>query len=62
MGCGAVRRFFYRFVLLLVLSAGGVAWWLQQPMALQAVSVDLSIEPGTPVRAIAREVAEAGVQ
>jgi UPF0755 protein len=62
MGCGAVRRFFYRFVLLLVLSAGGVAWWLQQPMALKAVSVDLSIEPGTPVRAIAREVAEAGVQ
>ena len=62
MGCGAVLRFFYRFVLLLVLSAGGVAWWLQQPMALKAVSVDLSIEPGTPVRAIAREVADAGAQ
>ena len=66
MGCGAVRRFFYRFVLLLalllVLGTASVAWWLQQPMALKAMSIDLSIEPGTSVRGIAQDVADAGVK
>ena len=52
-------------VLALVLAAGaaaGVAWWLQQPLALAAPSVELSIEPGTSPRDIANGWVQAGVQ
>jgi UPF0755 protein len=53
------------FLLLLVLAAaaGGAAlWWLQQPLALAHDEVEVSIEPGTPVREIVRLWHQAGVQ
>ena len=56
---------FKRLFLLLVLiaaAAGGTAfWWLQQPLTLAHDDVEVSIEPGTPVREIVRLWHEAGV-
>lgn len=55
----------YFIVLLLVaagLAAGSAAWWLNQPMVLAADPVELSVEPGTPARGIARVVVDAGVR
>ena len=55
-----------RLLLLLVLlcaAAGGtVAWWLHKPLTLAHDEVEVSIEPGTPVREIVRLWHEAGVQ
>lgn len=41
--------------------AGAVAWWLQAPLALKASRVEVSIEPGTGVREVARLWVSAGV-
>ena len=49
------------FVLAGLLGAGCV-WWLQQPLALKADPVELSIEPGVPARGVAQAVVDAGVQ
>lgn len=50
-------------VLALALALGAVTyWWLHAPMAMNAPTVDLSIEPGTSVRDMAQGVQEAGVQ
>jgi UPF0755 protein len=44
----------------------GMAWWLNQPLAMAtaagAESVDVSIEPGTSARSVAQAVADAGIQ
>ena len=53
-------------LVVLVLLAGGAAlaaaWWLNQPLALNADSVELSVEPGTAPREIAQAWVQAGVQ
>ena len=49
------------FVVAGLLGAGGV-WWLQQPLALKADPVELSIEPGVPARGVAQAVVDSGVQ
>lgn len=41
--------------------AGGVAWWLNQPLALKAPSVDFFIPRGTGLRAATERMAEAGI-
>jgi UPF0755 protein len=60
-----VRRFFTTvFVLALLAGIATCAaawWWLQQPLRLNASSVDLSIEPGTLPRGVAVVVRDAGV-
>ena len=56
----AVRRILAVLGLALVVVAGGVAWWLNAPLALPSDTVDLSVEPGTPPRAVAQAVADAG--
>ena len=58
---------FFLFMLMLAGAAGaGVAWWLNQPLAMTpapgAESIELSIEPGTSARGVAQAVADAGVQ
>ena len=46
----------------MLLVAGGWAWWwVNQPLALPAATVDLSIEAGTLPRAVAQAVADTGV-
>ena len=52
-------------ILLLALcaaAAAAAAWWLQHPLALAHAEVEVSIEPGTPVREIVRLWRDAGVQ
>ena len=44
------------------LLAGGVAWWLQQPLPLAADTVEVSIEPGSTPRQVAQAWVDAGVQ
>ena len=61
-GCRAVRRFFTLIVVLAALAGGGAVWWLNQPLAVNAETVDLSVEPGTSVRGVAQAVNDAGVQ
>jgi UPF0755 protein len=59
-----VRRFFTLVKWLLALAlllGGGAVWWVNQSLRLSGETVDLSIEPGTPVRAVAQLVSEAGV-
>jgi UPF0755 protein len=59
-----VRRFFTFikwFPVLAALLGGSAAWWLNQDLRLSGETVDLSIEPGTPVRAVAQLVGDAGV-
>ena len=59
-----MRRFFtlVNWLLALALLLGGSAvWWVNQSLRLSGETVDLSIEPGTPVRAVAQLVSDAGV-
>ena len=59
-----MRRFFTVVKWLLALAlllGGGAVWWVNQSLRLSGETVDLSIEPGTPVRAVAQLVSEAGV-
>lgn len=48
-------------VLAVLAGALGVVWWLQRPLPLQQPRVEVSIEPGTPVREVARLWVQAGV-
>jgi UPF0755 protein len=52
-------------LLLIVVCAGAgaaVYMWLQRPLPLASETVEVSIEPGTPPREIARQWVDAGVQ
>jgi UPF0755 protein len=48
--------------LLAGMAGAGAAWWLSQPLRLNAPSVELSIDAGSTPREVARAWAEAGVQ
>jgi UPF0755 protein len=56
-----VRRILIAGLLIAGLLAGAAVWWLNQPLALNADTVDLSIEPGTTPRGVAQAAAESGV-
>ena len=60
-----MRRFLstlFFLAMLAVLAAGGAGWWwVHHPLRLSAPSLDLSIEPGTLPRGVARAVHDAGV-
>jgi UPF0755 protein len=57
-----LKRPFLLLILLLAAAAGAVLWWLQHPLALAHDEVEVSIEPGTPVREIVRLWHDAGVE
>ncbi|HEX6704902.1 MAG TPA: endolytic transglycosylase MltG [Albitalea sp.] len=61
-----IRALLLLLVLVLVLAAaaaaGGAWWWLNRPLPLAADPVEVSIEPGTPPRAIADAWVQGGVQ
>lgn len=59
-----MRRFFTlvnSLVALAILLGGSAVWWVNQSLRLPGETVDLSIEPGTSVRAVAQSVSDAGV-
>ena len=45
-----------------VVAVGSVAWWLNRPLDLAGDSVELSIEPGSSPREVARAWVDAGVR
>lgn len=61
-GCKAVRRFLISIVVIAAVLGGATAWWLNRNLSLKADTVELSVEPGTSVRAVAQLVSDAGVQ
>ena len=55
------KRFLFLLIVLAAAAAGAAAWWLQRPLKLVHDEVEVSIEPGTPVREIVRLWHDAGV-
>lgn len=58
------RLIFRLFVLALVGvagAAGGLAWFAYQPVALRESPLDFTIEPGSSMRQVARQLVEAGI-
>jgi UPF0755 protein len=56
------KRLFLLLVVLAAAAGTAAAWWLQHPLTLAHDEVEVSIEPGTPVREIVRLWREAGVE
>jgi UPF0755 protein len=61
-----MRRWLAGFVLLALLAAGGATgiawWWLTKPFDLAQAAVEVSVEPGSAPRDVARAWVEAGVR
>ncbi len=57
-----LSRLFFLLVVLCAAAGGAAAWWLQHPLTLAHDEVEVSIEPGTPVREIVRLWHDAGVE
>ena len=55
------KRLFLLLIVIAAAAGGAVFWWLQQPLMLAHDDVEVSIEPGTPVREIVRLWHDAGV-
>ena len=55
------KRLFLLLIVLAAAAAGAAFWWLEHPLKLAHDEVEVSIEPGTPVREIVRLWHEAGV-
>jgi UPF0755 protein len=56
------KRLFLLLAVLCAAAGGTAAWWLQHPLTLAHDEVEVSIEPGTPVREIVRLWHDAGVE
>ena len=56
-----IKRFFLTVLTLTLLLMATLGWWVLTPLSMSTPTVDLSIEPQTPVRGIAQAVADAGV-
>lgn len=61
-GLLGLRRFFLLIFTVVLALGAGAAWWLHAPLDLAHDTVDLSIEPGTSPRGVARAVADSGVR
>ena len=57
-----LSRLLFLLVVLCAAAGGSAAWWLQHPLVLAHDDVEVSIEPGTPVREIVRLWHDAGVE
>jgi UPF0755 protein len=57
-----LNRFLLSLIVLAAAAGGTVLWWLQHPLTLAHDEVEVSVEPGTPVREIVRLWHDAGVE
>jgi UPF0755 protein len=57
-----LKRFLWTLVLLAAAFTALTSYWVLTPLSLPTTTVDLSIEPQTPVRGIAQAVTDAGVK
>lgn len=56
-----LKRLFWLLILFSLLCATATSYWVLRPLPLTAENVELSIEPQTPVRGIAKAAVQAGV-
>lgn len=60
-----MKRLFFRLIALLLLCAVGalglLAWFAHTPVHLRQSPLDFTIEPGSPMKQVARQVVEAGI-
>ena len=56
-----IGQLFGSLLVVLVFLGAVAAWWVMRPLTLVSQTVDISIEPQTPVRGIAQVVADSGV-
>jgi UPF0755 protein len=56
-----LKRLFWLLILLTLLFATAASYWVMRPLPLSKETIDLSIEPQTSVRGIAKAAVEAGV-
>ena len=57
-----LKRFIWFLIACSLAVLAASAYWVLSPLTMSTQTVDLSIEPQTPVRGIAQAVADAGVQ
>jgi UPF0755 protein len=57
-----LSRLLLLFLALCAAAAGAAVWWVDRPLALAHGDVEISVEPGTPVREIVRLWRDAGVR
>ena len=57
-----LKRLFLLLIVLAAAAGGTILWWLQHPLTLAHDEVEVSVEPGTPVREIVRLWHDAGVE
>ena len=56
-----IKQIFWGVLSVALLLSAVSGWWVMTPMSMPTPTVDVSIEPQTPVRGIAQTVADAGV-
>lgn len=56
-----IKQIFWTVLTLALLVGAASSWWVLTPLSLPTATVDISIEPQTPVREIAQVVADSGV-
>lgn len=60
-----MKRLFFRLCALVlmvaVLTAGGLAWFAQSPVGLRQSPLDFTIEPGSSMRQVARQMVDSGI-
>lgn len=60
-----MKRLFFRLCALVlmvaVLTAGGLAWFAQSPVGLRQSPLDFTIEPGSSMRQVARQIVDSGI-
>ena len=57
-----LKRLIIAGVLVAFVLGGGFLWLVSSPLALSAEKVDFHISPGSGMRAVAKEIAGAGVR
>ena len=60
-----MKRLFFRLcamvLMVAVLTAGGLAWFAQSPVGLRQSPLDFTVEPGSSMRQVARQLVDAGI-
>jgi UPF0755 protein len=56
-----IKQIFWTVLLMALLLGAASGWWVMSPLPMPTPTVDVSIEPQTPVREIAQVVADSGV-
>ena len=57
-----LKRLLLWLLLISTLVLGASAYWVMRPLPLSAPTIDVSIEPNTSVRGIAKGLVQAGVE